>query len=397
MSEPKAQTIPSETFMAAESKVRWRIVHSEASLGWGGQERRILAELEGFRQRGSDVWLLAPSGAEVFHRAQAVSIACEAIDYSRWQFPFTVLKTAAWLRRVRPHVINTHSSRDGWLVGIAARMAQVPFIVRTRHFDVPISSRLISGFVYRRLADHVLTTSPKVTAHFQVLFHMSADRVTTLPTGIDLFKFSPHGDLAQLVPNVGQNPVPLVGMVSVIRLAKGHETMIAAASQLRAEGFAAHYVIVGDGPNLERVREKVRALQLGECVTFTGQRDDVPAVLRALSLLVIPSMHEGIPQTGMQALATKTPVVASDVGGIPSIIRPGETGRLVPPGDSTALARAIRDTLQNTAATKRMCEAGRALVEREHGVEGMLDKLELLYRRYLPDIVCCAIDQRKMV
>lgn len=369
--------------MAVELNHRWRIVHSEASTGWGGQERRILAELEGFRRRGHAVWLLAPPRSEIFRRAQTAGIACAPVDYVRWKFPFAVVRVAAWLRRTGPHIVNPHSSRDGWLVGVAARLARVPFVVRTRHFDVPISSRHVSGIVYSCLADHVLTTSPKVTEHFRELFKLPADRVSTLPTGIDLEKFSPGGHHAELLPGDHQKGLPLIGMVSIIRRAKGHETLLLAADQLRQQGFPANYVIVGDGPNLERVRAKVAELKLEDCVTFTGERDDVPAVLRALSLLAIPSLHEGIPQTGLQALATKTPVVASNVGGIPSIIRDGETGRLVPPGEVVALAVTIREALQDTATTQRMCDAGRVLVEKEHSLEGMLDQIELLYRRYL--------------
>ena len=371
--------------MANQPQSRWRIVHSEASTGWGGQERRIMAELEGFRKRAHPVWLLAPTRSEIWGRAQAAGIACEPVDYARWIFPVAVLKAAAWLRRLRPDIVNTHSSRDGWLVGLAARLAHVPFIVRTRHFDVPITSKRVSGLVYTRLADHVLTTSPRVTAHFRELFRLPEHRVTTLPTGIDVRSFTPSGPRAELVPATQPPQRPLIGMVSIIRLAKGHECLLAAAKQLRADGLAAHYVVVGEGPYLPNVQAKVREWRLEDCVTFTGPREDVPAVLRALSVLVIPSLHEGIPQTGLQALATKTPVVASNVGGLPSIIRHGATGRLVAPGDATALAQALRETLLDRAATQRMCEAGRALVEKEHSLEGMLDQVEALYRRYLPE------------
>jgi glycosyltransferase involved in cell wall biosynthesis len=370
--------------MAGEAKHRWRIVHSEASLGWGGQERRIMAELEGFRRRGSETFLLAPANSEIYRRGQTAGIACAPFAFARWAFPFDVFRVAAWLRRTRPHVVNPHSSRDGWLVGVAARLARVPFVVRTRHFDVPISSRQVSGFVYTRLADHVLTTSPKVTDHFRELFKLPANRISTLPTGIDLEEFSPTGHRAELLPGVGQADRPIIGMVSIIRRAKGHEILLHAADQLRQQGFLAHYVIVGEGPNLERIKAKVAELKLEDCVTFTGQRADVPAVLRALSVLVVPSLHEGIPQTGLQALATRTPVIGSNVGGIPGIIRPGETGRLVPPGDAAALAHAIRETLADPAATQRLTERGRALVEQEHSLEGMLDQIELLYRRHLP-------------
>src|SRR5947208_2438519 len=140
--------------MVAESNNRWRIVHSEASTGWGGQERRILTELQGFRRRGHAVWLLAPPQSQIFQRAKTDGIAVAPADYARWKFPIEAVRLAVWLRRTRPQIVNPHSSRDGWLVGVAARLARVPFVVRTRHFDVPISSRRVSGFVYSRLADH---------------------------------------------------------------------------------------------------------------------------------------------------------------------------------------------------------------------------------------------------
>src|SRR5206468_251537 len=109
------------------------------------------------------------------------------------------------------------------------------------------------------------------------------------------------------------------------------------------------------------------------------------AVLRALSVLVIPSTdHEGVPQIGLQALATKTPVIGSDVGGIPEIIRPGETGRIFPARDAFSLARAIRETLDHPESTRAMAERGRAMVVATHSLEAMLNKLDALYQRYLP-------------
>jgi glycosyltransferase involved in cell wall biosynthesis len=124
-------------------------------------------------------------------------------------------------------------------------------------------------------------------------------------------------------------------------------------------------------------------LSLEPDVTFTGFREDIPEVLRALSVLAIPSKHEATPQAGLQALATQTPVVGSNVGGIPEIIRPGETGRLFPVGDAPALAAALRETLEDSATTRRYAEKGRALVASQFSVEVMLDKLEALYHHYL--------------
>jgi glycosyltransferase involved in cell wall biosynthesis len=361
----------------------WRIVHTESSLGWGGQEHRILAELTGFQRRGHQVWLVAPEESELFRRAARADIRVRAVDFGRSRIVGNILRLSAWLRRERIDVLNPHSSRDSWVAGLAGRLARVPFLVRTRHFDVPIPNPRISRHVYRTLADHLLTTSPKVTDHLRSLFRLPEDRVSTVPTGIDLERFSPGGARAAVVPDNAAGRT-LVGMISIIRKAKGHETLLRAARLLNGSGFPVHCLFVGEGPSRSNVEACVRELRLSDHVTFAGHREDVPEVLRALDILALPSLHEGIPQVGLQALAVKVPVIGSDVGGIPSIIRPNQTGRLVLPGDAAALAAAIRETIGDRAATERLCEAGRALVEAEHSLDHMLDRLERLYERHLP-------------
>lgn len=359
----------------------WRIVHSEASLGWGGQEHRVIAELAGFKKRGGEVWLLAPAESEIFRRAEIEKISAIPLRTDKLHFPFEAIRLARWLRHNQIQILNTHSSRDGWLVGIAGRLARVPFILRTRHIDVDYPNRWLSRHAYTTFADHVLTTSKKITAHFQELFALPDDRISTVPTGIELVFFSPSGTKAQF----SSNNKPLVGMVSVLRSWKGHATFLQAARLLLDEKFAAQFVIVGEGPVRPRIEKQIAGLNLGDAVTLTGHREDVPEILRALNVLVIPSTkHEGIPQIGLQALATKTPVIGSDVGGIPEIIRHGETGRIFPAGDANALASAIRETLMETETTRAMTGCGRALVETEFSLDAMLEKLDALYGLYLP-------------
>ena len=149
--------------MADKPKRAWRIVHSESSTGWGGQEHRVLDELAGFQQRGSQVWLLAPVESQIFRRAEETNVPAASLPGAKWRFPFAVLGTARWLRRLKPDVINTHSSRDGWVAGLAARLAGVPFIIRTRHIDVDYPNRWLSRHAFTTLADHVLTTSDRIT------------------------------------------------------------------------------------------------------------------------------------------------------------------------------------------------------------------------------------------
>lgn len=370
--------------MPSPARRPWRIAHSECSLGWGGQEHRVLAELTGFQARGCLVRLLAPAGAVIFQRARAAGVPAAPLNVAKLLFPLNVLRLARWLRRERIEVLNPHSSRDGWLLGCAGRLARVPLLIRSRHIDVDYPNAWFSRHAFTTLADHVLTTSRKITANFQETFGLPDERISTVPTGIDLTRFSPEGPRAQLASL--PPGMPLIGMVSVLRSWKGHTIFLQAARQLRDSGFQARFVIVGDGPMRPVIEKEIADLKLPGTVTLAGHREDVPEVLRALDVLVIASTrHEGVPQIGLQALATGTPVVGSDAGGTPEIIRHGETGRNFPAMDVGALARAVQATLAETGATRQMCGRGRSLVEEHHSLDTMLDQLDEIYRRHLGD------------
>ena len=362
----------------------WRIAHSEASLGWGGQEHRILAEMNGFRSRGSEVWLIAPPNSQLYQRAEQAGIPVLAQRFDqRILLPFHVLRLAWWLRRHRIEIVNPHSSRDSWMLTLAARIARVPLIIRSRHFDVPIPNKSLSRLMYKEWSHHIITTSPKITDTLVATFDLPHDEVTTIPTGVDLQRFRPDGPRAALPLPVLPSGTPVVGMVTVIRYAKGVQILAAAARLLREEGLRIHCVIVGDGPWRTHLEEAVHKLGVQDLFTLAGHREDVPDIMRALDIVAIPSFHEAIPQSGLQALATGVPVVASNIGGIPSIIKDGETGRLVAMQDPAALANAIRETLEQHEKTQAMCMAGRRFMEREHSLENMLDRLEAIYRTHL--------------
>ena len=369
---------------ARSERPPWRIVHSEASLGWGGQEHRVLAELQGFQRRGSEVWLLAPERSTLFKRAEQAGIPVYAQRFDqRLLLPFDVLRIAKWLLDNGIQVVNTHSSRDGWMLTLASRIAHVPLVIRSRHFDVPIPNRSLSRLVYKDWTHHVITTSELIREKLLATFDLPAGDVTTLPTGIDFGRFNPTGPRAVLPLPPLLAGTPLIGMVSVIRYAKGAQVLAGAARLLRDQGLRVHCVIVGEGSSRGYLEGVIAELGVQDLFTLVGHREDVPEVMRALDVIAIPSFHEAVPQSGLQALACGVPVVASDVGGIPSIIKHGLTGRLVPPQDASALARALRETLEQRERNRDMTSAGLELVRREHGLEMMLDRVEEIYERHL--------------
>lgn len=369
--------------MPSPSPRRWNIVHSEASPGWGGQERRVLIELREFRKRGSQVRLIADTKSEIYQRSVAEGFEAFPCSPLRRWYVREFIRVRRWLKEIKPDIVNTHSSRDGWVVGMAAKAAGVPFVIRSRHFDMPPKTAWLSRIVYAKLADHVIATSSQISTGLAEAFGLPPERFTTLPTGVDLDVFTPEGPKADLRGSRIPADVPLIGTVSILRRAKGHTHLIDAMKLLIDGGRKVHCFIVGDGGMRSNIERHIVQAGMDDHITMTGNRDDVPAIMRSLDVLLMPSLHEAVPQAANQALACGTPVIGSNIGGIPEVIRDGETGRLVPPGDAGLLASAIAATLDSPEESRRMALAGRERVRENFSLAAMTDRLDALYAAHV--------------
>lgn len=295
--------------------------------------------------------------------------------------PFEVARLAAWLTANRVEVVNTHSSSDGWLAGLAARLAGRPILIRSRHIEVDYPHRFWSGLAFRSLPRHVITTSQRIADRLVNELGVPRERVNCIPTGVNLQRFDPatQGTLRKEL-GLADN-VALVGMISVLRSWKGHATLLEAAAKLLADGkHKIHFVIAGEGPMRVVLPDQIAQAGLKDHVTLPGHRADVPEMLASLDVLVLPSYaHEGIPQIILQAQAMARPVVATTIGGIPEVVEDGVTGLLVEPRDADALAANIAAILDDPALAKRLSQAGRAQIESKYSLDAMGEKLLELY------------------
>ena len=170
--------------------------------------------------------MVAPEERSVFKRAQSTGIRVKAQRFDqRRLLPLHVIRIACWLRQQSIQIVNTHSSRDGWMLTLASRMARVPLVIRSRHFDVPIPNNSLSRLFYKEWTHHVITTSERITKTLLITFEMSAGEITTLSTGVDLERFRPEGSRAELLLPLLPSGTPLIGIVSVIRHAKGTQIL----------------------------------------------------------------------------------------------------------------------------------------------------------------------------
>ena len=177
---------------------------------------------------------------------------------------------------------------------------------------------------------------------------------------------------------------PLVGLVANIRGSKGHQYLLEAVPRVLAERPDTRFLIVGDGVGFDDVRRRVAALGLADRVVMTGFRRDVPEVMAALDVLVLPSVRsEAAPQVIPQALAVGTPVIGTAVGGIPEIVRDGETGRLVPPADARPSPRPSSISCATRRRARAMARRGQALVQERFTFEATMRATTAVYEDLL--------------
>jgi glycosyltransferase involved in cell wall biosynthesis len=175
----------------------------------------------------------------------------------------------------------------------------------------------------------------------------------------------------------------LVGTVGRLHPQKGFASLLAAVARVRERLPAIRLLLVGGGALRRDLVARAEALGLAEVVIFAGSRGDVPEILAALDLFVLPSLWEGLPNAVLEAMAAGLPVVATAAGGTPEVVVDGETGLLVPPGDVTALAEAIERLLRDPGLRRKMGEAGRKRVEGHFTIEQTVAQTVALYETLL--------------
>ena len=355
---------------------RLSIVHTESSLGWGGQEIRILAESQGLARRGHQVTVLCAPHARILAEAANWDVPAQALPIAVKR-PAGLRALMNWLRANRCDVLNTHSSTDSWLVALATRIGRAVPIVRTRHISAPVPRNPLSRWLYERGAARIVTTGEALKRQLVETNGFRAERIESVPTGIDAGRFRP-GDRAPARAKLGL-PVDstLLGIVATLRSWKGHESLLRAMTALPQD---LQLVIVGDGPMRKVLEDAIDRLGLRTRVRMAGDQRDVLPWLQALDLFALPShANEGVPQALIQAMLCGLPCVTTRVGSIAEVASHEVTALVVPPQDSGALAAAITRLMADPALRNDLGVAARRHCVENFSYERMLDRMEKIY------------------
>jgi glycosyltransferase involved in cell wall biosynthesis len=355
-----------------------KILHTESSCGWGGQEIRILSEAEGMAARGHEVALVAPREAQIHGAALKRGLNVIALPIARKGIR-GVLALRNWLKEHRPDVLNTHSSTDSWLSAIACTtLSRPPAIVRTRHISAPVPYDPLTRWLYLKATRHIVTTGEDLRAQLVRDNGFPPGRITSIPTGIDPERFVPGERAgARRITGLPQE-IRLIGIVATLRSWKGHRYLVEAFSRMPSD---IGLVIVGDGPQRGNIESQIARLGLGERVWLPGNQEEVLPWLQSLDVFALPSYaNEGVPQALVQAMLCGLPCVTTLAGSIGEVARDGVTAVIVKAGDAADLERGLVAILADVKLRERLGGAARRHCSEKFGRDKMLDRMEKVLR-----------------
>jgi glycosyltransferase involved in cell wall biosynthesis len=310
------------------------------------------------------------------------------LDAKRLLDPISWRRLAQLVKEQKIDLISTQDQYTNFFGALARWQTKVP-VVMTRHvmqeptdtLKEAVRAKLVL-WAARYGASRLIAVSEAVKQNLAKQAGISLSKIETIYNGIDIERFNTQDRREVKRTELGWSGTdPIIIMVAVLRRGKGHELLLEAIPQLRAAIPNVQIKLVGDGELNESLRQ--RAAPFGAAVEFLGQRMDVPDLLGASDLLVLPSWSEALPTVLIEAGAASLPVVATDVGGTTEIVVDGETGYIVPPGNSDKLAQRLIEVLQDLTGAKRMGQQAYTRVVRLFSLDQQAQKTTVLFERTL--------------
>jgi len=355
------------------------ILHIDSAKSWRGGQQQVLYLAKGLRDY--DNIIACPPQSHLAERARAIGLKVSPVRmHGEWDL-LAVNKLKKIIRNNSIRIVHLHSPHAHALGLMAARSAGNCKVVLSRRVDFPISKNILSRAKYSNL-DRIIAISKRIK-RVLVADGLPGEKIDVVYSGVDIERFqNVKGD--HLISELGPDRDKVrIGNIAALAWHKDHRTLIEAARIVLDEFPEVIFLIVGDGPLHREIEILIKKLNLEEKVKLFGFRQDIPEILSVLDLFVLSSSWEGLGTSLLDAFASHVPVVATNVGGIPEIVKDGVNGILVPPGDRGALARAIICLLKNREHARRMAEEGFRLAKEKFSIERMVEKTGKIYSRLL--------------
>jgi L-malate glycosyltransferase len=361
-----------------------KILHINTERTWRGGEQQTLNLLAGLSERQIASHLICQAGSPMEKRAVSAGMDVFPMPMRGEIDPAACFQIRKLIREFNYNIIHAHTSHAHTLAFLASINTGVIRLV-TRRVDFTIfRSRFLrfNGIKYRYMADYYVAISKKIK-EVMVADGIAADRIFVVHSGIDIARFSGVTGDSLISEFKLRSEQPVVINVAHLAGHKGQRFLVRAIPYVLKQIPEARFFIIGEGELLAELQALSASLGISRALTFTGFRKDVGAFYQIADIFVMSSVQEGLGTAMIDALALGKPVVAANAGGIPEIIKDGETGCLVDAANPQALAQGIIQMLTNKDQAQRMAQRGRAVVKEHFSIDAMVENNLAVYRQLL--------------
>lgn len=355
------------------------ILHTEASMGWGGQEIRILREMIGMNERGWSTILACHPESGLFLNALKYNLDVIPVYWSYKNIFSIWRQLSQTIRDCNIELINTHSSVDAWIGGLIARSCGIS-VVRTRHLSTPIKGGWNAKLLYEKLADTVVCTSQEAVHIVQK--HVKTEALC-IATGVNREKLDrafKEQQAARIELGLKEGDIA-VATACVLRSWKGLEEFIEAASAFQNQRNV-HFFIFGAGSGLAHYQKWLQTHYPQANVRFMGHREDIEKWISSCDIFcLLSTANEGISQATLQAAYLKKPLITTPTGGLIEVCLHGQTGQVVACKKTEEVVSALNYLIHNPQICSSMGEKGHELVSKRFTFSQTLDQMEAVFSK----------------
>ncbi|MCM8784397.1 MAG: glycosyltransferase family 4 protein [Candidatus Omnitrophica bacterium] len=373
---------------------RIKILHIITHLELGGAQRTTLALIQGINRKNFEIhFITSPYGYLVKELKKISGIKVKLIPHLRREINLVddliaFLRLFNYIRKNHFDIVHTHSPKAGFLGRWSAKLAGVPFIVHTVH-GFPFYEK--ENFFLKRLYILAERFTAEITDRLIVV--CESDREKGISAGIGYYEKYvliregievDRGGIfsSDILYNRLREVSPIMGMVACLKKQKAPFDFVKMASLVKKRFPEAKFVLVGGGPLYKKVERLIRRLGLENNFFLLGWREDVLKIISFLDIVVLTSLWEGLPLVILEAMALKKPIVATRVDGIKELIRDGENGFLVEPGDYCGLAQRVIFLLENKKLQISFVERNQEILSK-YNLSSMIKLTEELYYKLM--------------
>lgn len=355
----------------------------------------LISLVKGLTEKGFAVETACPVNSPVFYELAGLGIKTHPIDIVGPISPGEDLLCITQLKRIisggKYDLLHFHGAKAGMVGRIAAVLADCRSTVLTVHNfivyqEVPWIKKLMFRYGERALSratSRIITVSSALKDDLVRNYKIPEGKIIPIYNGIDVDRYMKIQNKKEIKLRYGLNPdAPVIGTIARMAPQKGLEYLVKAVP-LICENRDARIIIAGDGPDMSRLKELSVSLKISDRIVFTGYIDNIPEFLSCLDIFVVPSIAEGLSITTIEAMTAGLPVVASNTGGLPELVKHGETGLLVEPRNPKSIADAVEKLLIDPCKREMMGRSGRNTAAIQFSSKTMINRTCEVYSEIL--------------